>query len=195
MQDLPINTIVQGDCLDAMKGIPDGSVDLTVTSPPYDNLRKYDGINLDTNETSKQLYRVTKVGGIVVWIVGDAVVKGGESGSSFRQALQFMDNGFLLYDTMIYHRQAANPPGRRYWQNFEYMFIFSKGRPVTANIIRDRKNKYRQMGGDNVRQADGSILKGDRSGVKFGEYGIRENIWYYGVGKNNSTKDRIPKSS
>jgi len=35
------DVIYQGDCLEVMQDIPDGSVDLTVTSPPYDNLRTY----------------------------------------------------------------------------------------------------------------------------------------------------------
>ena len=183
------NTIIQGDCLEVMRGMDDDSVDLTVTSPPYDNVRDYKGYSFDFENIAEQLFRVTKQGGIVVWVVADATIKGNETGTSFKQALHFKDVGFNLYDTMIYHRQAGNPPYRKYWQNFEYMFVLSKGKPNTANIIRDRKNKYRRMGGDAVRQKDGSVAKGERGGIKFNEYGIRENIWYYAVGKGNTTKD------
>ena len=92
----------QGDCLELMKSIQDGSVDLTVTSPPYDNLRTYNGFSWDFKGVAKELYRITKNGGVVVWIVGDATVKGSETGTSFRQALYFMECGFNLHDTMIY---------------------------------------------------------------------------------------------
>lgn len=187
---LPINQIVHGDCLEVMTEWPDGCVDLCVTSPPYGLMRDYKGYSLDVGVLVRELYQKMKEGGVVVWVVGDQVVNGGESGQSFRQALIFQER-FLIYDTMIYHRQAANPPTNRYWQNFEYMFVFSKGCPKTTNIIRDRKNKYRKMGGDNVRQRNGQIVKGQRSGIGFAEYGIRENIWYYPVGGGLVSSDPI----
>ena len=98
-----------GDCLELMKNIPDGSVDLTVTSPPYDNLRTYNGNIKQWNfekfkDIAKELYRVTAGGGVVIWIVADATIKGSETGTSFRQALHFMDCGFNLHDTMIWHK-------------------------------------------------------------------------------------------
>lgn len=185
--------LYKGDCLQEMKRIPDGSVDLTVTSPPYDNLRTYND-SLEWGEhiwkpVIEQLFRVTKDGGVVVWVVGDATLKHNETGTSFKQALFAKEIGFNLYDTMIYHRQSGKPPHRKYWQNFEYMFILTKGRPSTVNIIKDRVNKYRKGGGDAKRQSDGSVKKGNRGGIALNEYGIRENIWYYSAGKGNTTSD------
>lgn len=132
-----------GDCLERMKEIPDGSVDLTVTSPPYDNLRTYAG-TLEWNfeifqQVANDLYRITKDGGVVVWVVGDATVKGSETGTSFRQALYFKEIGFNLHDTMIWQKSKIVPMDfkcNRYYQEFEYMFILSKGKPKTCNYIK-----------------------------------------------------------
>jgi site-specific DNA-methyltransferase (adenine-specific) len=128
--------LYHGDCLEVMKSIPDGSIDLTVTSPPYDNLRTYNGYTFDFKGIAQELYRLTKDGGVVVWIVGDATVKGSETGTSFRQALYFMECGFNLHDTMIYKKKRIVPlTHNRYEQSFEYMFIFSKKKLKTFNPI------------------------------------------------------------
>ena len=133
--------LIQGDCLDVMKSIQDNSIDLTVTSPPYDNLRLYKGNADEWNfdkfmAIAKELYRVTKNGGVIIWVVGDAVVKGSETGTSFRQALYFIEIGFRLHDTMIYKKMNPVPQNHnRYEQYFEYMFVFSKGKPNTFNPI------------------------------------------------------------
>lgn len=140
-------TLWCGDCLELMKNIPDGSIDLTVTSPPYDNLRTYNG-NISQwsfekfQEIAKELYRATADGGVVVWVVNDATIKGSETGTSFRQALWFKEIGFNLHDTMIWEKISPFQHKNRYIQNFEYMFVLSKGKPKTANLIQDRKNKY-----------------------------------------------------
>ena len=131
-----------GDCLEIMKNILDGSIDLTVTSPPYDNLRTYNGNIAQWSfekfqDIAKELYRVTADGGVVVWVVGDATIKGSETGTSFRQALWFKDCGFKLHDTMIYKKINYVPlTHNRYEQEFEYMFVFSKGKPKTFNPIK-----------------------------------------------------------
>ena len=136
--------LMQGDCLELMKLIPDGSVDLTVTSPPYDNLRTYAGTlewNFDIfKQVANELYRVTKDGGVVVWVVGDATIKGSETGTSFKQALCFKEIGFNLHDTMIWEKTARIPTQDRYYNNFEYMFVFSKGKPKSMNFIVDHPN-------------------------------------------------------
>ena len=132
-----------GDCLEVMAQLPDGSVDLTVTSPPYDNLRAYNGFTFDFEGIARELYRVTKPGGVVVWVVGDATVKGSETGTSFRQALYFKDVcGFNLHDTMIYEKAGTGACGSNlaYWQTFEFMFVLSKGRPRAVNRLADHKN-------------------------------------------------------
>src|SRR3990167_9309982 len=143
----PINQIIHGDCVEVMDNqMPPDCVDLVVTSPPYDNLRDYKGYKFDYEAVAKALYRVVKPGGIVVWIVGDAVIKGGETGTSFRQALKFQEIGFTIHDTMIYEKNTSSFParrkGNRNTQIFEYMFIFSKGTPKTANLICDKENKW-----------------------------------------------------
>jgi len=131
------NRVIQGDCLEAMKSFEDGCVDLTVTSPPYDNLRDYNGYTFNFEGIAKELYRVTKQGGVVVWVVGDATIKGSETGTSFKQALYFKEIGFNLHDTMIYHKQFYVPlTHNRYEQEWEFMFILSKGKPKTFNPIK-----------------------------------------------------------
>lgn len=166
--------------LDTMKRIHDNFIDLTVTSPPYDNLRDYNGYSFDFENVAKQLYRVTKQGGVVVWVVGDATVKGSETATSFKQALYFMQCGFNLHDTMIYQKTGAGAVGSNkcYIQNFEYMFVFSKGKIKTTNLIEDRKNKKVC-----TTIANGSRDKNNADNerkyrtITTKEYGKRFNIW------------------
>ena len=137
--------ILCGDCAEIMQQIESDSIDLVVTSPPYDNLRNYHS-EFDINKVTQQLFRLLKQGGVVVWIVGDATINGSETGTSFKQALKFMDAGFNLHDTMIYEKNSstypANAKSNRYTQIFEYMFIFSKGKPKTHNLICDKQNLW-----------------------------------------------------
>lgn len=189
-----MNCIHQIDCVAGMKLLPTGSIDLTVTSPPYDDLRKYKGYSFNFEEMAKELYRVTKDGGVVVWVVGDKTHNGSESGTSFKQALYFKEVGFNLHDTMIYEKDSISfPETNRYYQIFEYMFILSKGKPKTTNLITDRENKWadgkKRIKG-RERQSDGSLL-GRRKGNLLKPYGVRFNIWRYSTGKNKSTKDAI----
>lgn len=141
-----INSLFAEDCLVTMGRMPDGFVDLVVTSPPYDDLRTYNGYSFDFGAVAKELFRVLKPGGVIVWVVGDQTKNGSESGSSFRQALFFKDIGLNLHDTMIYEKNSpaypASAKGNRYTQIFEYMFVFSKGKPKTANLICDKPNKW-----------------------------------------------------
>ena len=176
--------LMQGDCLERMGEVPDGSVDLTVTSPPYDNLRTYNGNNDQWGEhvwrdVIASLYRVTIDGGVVVWVVGDATIKGSETGTSFKQALHAMECGFRLHDTMIWRKpNFTNPASTRYHQVFEYMFVWSKGAPKAFNKILDRKNKYAGQstyGTNSVTQADGS--KKIQPSKVISEYGMRHNVW------------------
>ena len=134
---MELNAIHNMDCVKGLKCLPNDCIDLTVTSPPYDDLRKYNGYSWDFKATAKQLYRVTKQGGVVVWIVSDATIKGSETGTAFRQALYFKECGFNLHDTMIWQKTNPMPKVKtsRYFDVFEYMFIFSKGKPKTFNPI------------------------------------------------------------
>lgn len=175
-----INQIFNEDCLEGMKRIPDNFIDLTVTSPPYDNLRTYNGYTFDFEGIAKELYRVTKQGGVVVWVVGDATVDGSETGTSFKQALYFMEIGFNLHDTMIYEKDAQpchDPRNKRYKQLHEYMFILSNGKPNTYNEIKDVKSKN---GGKTIHKStkrleDGSMRK--YRPIFIGEFQARGTVW------------------
>ena len=182
--------LLLGDCLERLKELPDNSVDLTVTSPPYDNLRKYAGLSFDKFQgIAAELYKVTKIGGVIVWVVGDAVVKGSETGTSFRQALAFKEIGFLLHDTMIYQKTGFSfPMNTRYHQIFDYMFVFSKGTPKTFNPICDRQNAsagQRLRGTE--RQPDGTLkpLSELDKAKRAKEFGMRRNVWLYATGAGN----------
>ena len=178
---LELNKIYNMDCLDGMKLLDDECIDLTVTSPPYDNLRTYNGFSWDFEATAKELYRITKQGGVVVWIVADATIKGSETGTSFKQALYFLDCGFNLHDTMIWNKQNCSSVGamNRYENVFEYMFVFSKGFPETHNIICDKPNKRAgEMQHGSIRQKDGTVRKTSQYGKReIAEYGRRQNVW------------------
>jgi len=174
-----------GDCLEVLPTLEADSIDLTVTSPPYDNLRTYGGNNDQWGDhvwkaVIKELYRVTKIGGVVVWVVGDATINGSETGTSFKQALWAMECGFNLHDTMIYLKTGiAFPDSNRYYQAFEYMFIYSKSKPKAFNPIRDRFNK---SNGEKIhgteRKKDGNInTKKFSEGNIIKEFGIRWNYW------------------
>ena len=126
---MELDKIITGDSAVVLQSFPPDCIDLTVTSPPYDNLRTYNGFTFDFETIARQLFRVTKAGGVVVWVVGDATINGSETLTSFRQAIKFQEVGFNIHDTMIY--QTNKPPmnDNRYQKDFEYMFVFSKGKP------------------------------------------------------------------
>jgi len=184
-----INQVVCGDCLEGMKLIPDNSVDLIVTSPPYDNLRDYEGFEWDFEKTAQELKRVLKDGGVIVWIVGDQTVDGSETGTSFKQALYFKEIGLNLHDTMIYQKNVMPfPQQTRYIQCFEYMFVFSKGKPKTTNLIKDKTKGYKGSKSSKQRNKDGTT-----SALKY-EQGKDErsrwNVWVYEVGYGKTTLDK-----
>jgi len=190
-----INKIHYANCLELMKDVPDNSIDLVVTSPPYDNLRDYKGYSFDFKSIAKELFRVMKKGGVVVWVVGDATINGSETGTSFRQALFFKEIGFNLHDTMIYEKGGIPyPSSNRYNQISEYMFVFSKGKPKTYNLIKDRKNLWKghkaHWGKPRWRQKDGEMKEIEDNHI-IPEFSVRTNIWRYKIGKGNSTKDEF----
>ena len=183
---IEINKIYNMDCVEGMKLLPNECIDLTVTSPPYDNLRTYNG-NIEQwsfekfQAIAKELCRVTKQGGVVVWIVGDATINGSETGTSFKQALYFKEIGFNLHDTMIWSKPSFTAVGAlktRYAQTFEYMFVFSKGKIKTFNALKDRKTTSRSKDKNGrIRQKDGSFRPMSSRGKQYGEFGIRYNVW------------------
>ena len=178
------------DCLEGLKQLDDESIDLTVTSPPYDDLRKYNN-NFDFENIAKELYRVTKDGGVVVWVVADKTKNGSETGTSFKQALFFKDIGFNLHDTMIYMSDKPPLTHNRYEQKFEYMFVFSKGKPKTFNPIME-ECKY--AGSDKKARTfrhTGDELQETHIKNKVNKEKIKGNVWYFSTGYNKSTKDII----
>jgi site-specific DNA-methyltransferase (adenine-specific) len=187
-----INKIFNEDCLKTMAKIPNDFIDLTITSPPYDNLRDYKNYkSFNFSEIAKEIYRITKNGGIVVWIVGDSVVKKSKTLTSFKQALEFKEIGFNMHDVMIYQKNAYPfPPVNRYFQVFEYMFILSKGVPKTTNIqmqktISQKKKKDKST----KRQKDGSLLPNKYEQGK--DIRKMDNVWKMECGYMKSAKDKI----
>lgn len=189
---IEINKIYNENCLDTMKRMPDNFIDLTVASPPYDNLRDYKGYTFPFEEIAKELYRITKEGGVVVWIVNDATIEGNETGTSFKQALYFKQIGFNLHDTMIWEKpNFSNPSKTRYHQIFEYMFIFSKNKLKTFNPIKDKKNIYSGkscFGINNYRLKNGNMQVRNKNEIN--ELGMRTNIW-----KSNTVGQENPSTS
>ena len=187
---LPINKIYNMDNIEGMRLLDDNCIDLTVTSPPYDNLRKYKGFEWDFEGVANELHRVTKEGGVVVWVVGDATINGSETGNSFRQALYFKEIGFNLHDTMIYIKNGGLNSGslNAYQQKFEYMFVLSKGKPKTINLIKDRPNKYVEDRIKRKKMKDGTYKE---QHFKTEPFGTRYNYWIYDTGSGKSTKDKI----
>ena len=198
-----INKLYNEDCLLTMLNMSDESVDLVLTSPPYDDLRTYNkhlsgnktefnGYSFPFEEIARELFRIIKKGGVVVWVVGDATNKGSETGTSFRQALYFKECGFDLYDTMIYQKTGTPFPQKdRYNQTFEYMFVFSKGKPNTFNpIMKKNATAGAVRHSRKFRTADGEMKPGF-NGKPINEYGIENNIWLIKNGINKSTKDLV----
>lgn len=192
-----LNKINIGNNINIMSKMPENSIDLVVTSPPYDDLREYNNkVIWDFSKFKKvanQLYRIMKKGGVVVWIVGDKTKDGNKSLTSFKQALYFQKIGFYIYDVIIYEKAGSGPPhSKRYFNTFEYMFILSKGKPKTVNLLEDKKNTCAGMttfSDITRREKDGTLTNKGRKVIK--EYGVRTNIWRYNNGKGFSTQDDI----
>jgi site-specific DNA-methyltransferase (adenine-specific) len=183
---LELNRIYNGDCLEVMKEIDNNFVDLTVTSPPYDTLKDYNGYIFNFNKVAEELFRVTNFGGVVVWIVGDETINGDETGTSFNQALRFKEIGFNLHDTMIWHKPNSFNFGSNncYRNSFEYMFVFSKGKIKTINLIKDVATKSAGMTLKGARKH----RNGDRDEVPdftVGSFKKRDNVWDINVGTKN----------
>ncbi|TSC94504.1 MAG: DNA modification methylase [Parcubacteria group bacterium Licking1014_1] len=186
---LPLNEIICGDAVEVMKAMPPNSIDLVVTSPPYDELRNYNGYTFNFDGIARGLFRVIKKGGIVVWVVGDKINKGNKTLTSFKQALSFQDIGFNVHDVMIYKKK--NTPFMRsnaYTNCYEFMFVLSKGSPNTFNPLKTRTVRQGQEMLPFNKKADGVNKKilGELKPEK-----TLTNIWDYAVGYGGSTSDKI----
>lgn len=201
------NIVYNSNCIDGMKEMENECIDVVITSPPYDDLRTYnDSSKWDYNvfcEVAQELTRVLKPGGVIMWNVGDATINGSESGSSFRQALYFMECGLKLHDTMIYEKTgisfAAGPKSVRYSQCFEYCFILSKGKPKSVNIIMDKPNVWAghsSWGNAKARNKNGELKNSGKKTKEVREFGARNNIWRIknsgGYGQSNKEAYKHP---
>jgi len=181
------NQIIQGDCFEVMKNFEDDTVDLVVTSPPYDGLRNYNGYSFNFEGIVKELFRVIKKGGIVVWIIGDATIDGSETGTSFKQALFFKEAGFNLHDTMIFRKRNPIPQvyRKRYTNEFEYMFVFSKGltkihNPIMVNCL----HAGLELNGTTYKNYSKDVQVRKKMAKPVKDKKIKGNVWEYVVGKN-----------
>ncbi len=189
------STLFRGNSKEVLGQIPSNSVDMVLTSPPYDDMRTYNNQKAFTFEDFKsiadELARVLRIGGVIIWVVGDAVIKGSESGTSFKQALYFKEIGLNIHDTMIYQKTGFNfPMVNRYQQIFEYMFVFSKGSPKTFNPIQDRANRCAgELLKGSERQKDGTLTK--KRVKEISAFGTRTNIWQINTGYMKTTTDQF----
>jgi len=190
-----VNKIILGNCVKVMDQLEDESVDAFITSPPYDELRDYNGYSFPFEDIARKMYQKLAKGGVIVWVVGDATKKGSETGSSFRQAIFFQELGLNIHDTMIYEKNGSSFParrtGNRYSQVFEYMFVFSKGKPKTANLICDKPNKwsgYTSFGTSTNRNAAGELVKA-KNRKPTPNFSPRHNVWKFNTGKKYTTND------
>ncbi len=185
---IDLKKIYNENCIDTMTNMSLESIDMVLTSPPYDDLRNYNGYNLPFEKIIKGLFRILKKGGVVIWVVGDKTEKGSETGTSFRQALAFKKIGFNIHDTMIYYKNNPMPTtGNRYHQHFEYMFAFSKGTPKTFNPITE-PTKYKGLANMKNRGKEGTLNYKKVERTKEKKAG---NVFFYSVGGGISTKDKI----
>lgn len=193
---MELNIVYHENCIQTMNKMPDCFIDCVVTSPPYDGLRVYKGYSFDFETIAKELFRIIKEGGTLVWVVGDQTKNGSESGTSFRQALYFNEIGFNIHDTMIYHKEGLTMNHNRYEQEFEYMFVFTKGKIKTFNPI---KIPCTWFGKDSDRTGQtyglhnevNKKLQSGKSRGNINEYKIKGNVWKYEVGYSKSTKDKL----
>lgn len=193
---IELNRLYNECHLKTMARIPDNFVDMVLTSPPYDDLRDYEGYTFDFEKMSLELYRILKPGGICVWVVNDQCIDGSETLTSFKQAIYFVDVcGFKMHDTMIWEKPGfSSPSHNRYHQIFEYMFVLSKGAPKTVNRIKDRRNVYagrKAFAKNAFREKDGSMSK-RQDGLKrriYDNLGYRTNIWQI----NSASHEQICK--
>lgn len=185
---MEICRIYNENCLFTMQNMPDSFVDFVITSPPYDDIRNYNGYTFEFEKIATELFRILRKGGVIIWVVADATIDGSESGTSFRQALFFKEIGFKLHDTMIYYKNNPMPQiGNRYHQHFEYMFALSKGTPTTFNPIIE-PTKFKGIANMKNRGQNGSLNyeKVERTNEK--KIG---NVFFYSVGGGITTKDKI----
>jgi site-specific DNA-methyltransferase (adenine-specific) len=187
-----INQIIEGNCVELMKKFDDNVIDLTITSPPYDDLRNYNGYVFPFESIAKELFRITKQGGVVVWVVADATINASETGTSFKQALYFKEIGFNLHDTMIFRKKNPIPQiyRKRYNNEFEYMFVFSKGVVSTHNpLMVDCMHAGLELNGTTYKNYSKNVQTREKMAKPVKDKKIKGNIWEYVVGKKQEDQE------
>ncbi len=187
-----VNQIIEGNCVDVMNKFDNEVIDLTITSPPYDDLRNYKGFVFPFESIAKELYRITKQGGVVVWVVNDATIEGSETGSSFKQALYFKEVGFNLHDTMIFRKKNPIPQiyRKRYNNEFEYMFVFSKGVVKTHKpLMVDCLHAGLELNGTTYKNFSKNEQTREKMAKPVKDKKIKGNIWEYVVGKKQEDQE------
>jgi DNA modification methylase len=187
-----LNKIIEGNCIEVMRQFDSNAIDLTVTSPPYDDLRNYKGYVFPFEEIAQELYRITKPGGIVVWVIADATIDGSETGTSFKQALYFKEIGFNLHDTMIFRKKNPIPQvyRKRYNNEFEYMFVFSKGIVNTHNpIMVNCMHAGLELNGTTYKNYSKYEQTREKLAKPVKDKKIKGNIWEYVVGKKQEDQE------
>lgn len=190
-----INRIINGDCVEIMRSFDPESIDLVITSPPYDNLRNYNGYKFNFEDVAIELFRVIKKGGVVVWVIGDATIDGSETGTSFKQALFFKEIGFNLHDTMIFKKRNPIPQvyRKRYTNEFEFMFVFSKGLVKTHNpIMVNCLHAGLELNGTTYKNYSKDLQIRRKLAKPVKDKKIKGNVWEYVVGKNK--EDQLAKA-
>ena len=202
---LEINKIYNEDCIVGMKKLKDKSIDMILTSPPYDNLRNYKK-NIASiwnekiwKEVLIECYRVLKDNSVLVWVVGDATINGSETGTSFKQALFAKEIGFNIHDTMIYQKQNPIPQFKthRYTNAFEYMFVFSKGRPKKGRLLTEPTKQAGRVDRNYRGQVTADEVYVGKTIKVVKKEKIRTNIWTYsqnnGIDRTINHKAQFPE--
>lgn len=187
--NMELGKIYHENCTETLSHMSDEMIDMTITSPPYDDLRDYNGYHFPINEIAEGLFAKTKQGGVVIWVVGDRTVNGDETLTSFKHAFAFKEAGFRVHDTMIYAKNNPIPSdcGMRYRQAFEYMFCFSKGRPATFNPITQPIKQEKKFKSFRITKVGRNDLAHDHIAPKERK---SNNIFFYNVG-TSSSKDKV----
>jgi len=196
--ELPINKIICGDAIEIMKKFPSSSVDIVITSPPYDAVRDYKGFTFDLHATGREIHRVLKDGGVAVMVIQDQTKNFGKSLTSFKTIIDWCDSfGFKLFETVIYRKYGAEGAwwNKRFRVDHEYIPVFLKGeRPRYFNkehLKIPSKHGGKTMTGGGTRLTNG-IRIATRS-IKINPMKCRGTVWdYLTAGDGSRLKHQHP---
>jgi len=194
-RQLAANKIFCGEAAEVMRSFPDESIDMVFTSPPYGTVRSYNGYKFNFQEIAIELTRILKPGGVIAWNEADTIVNGSKTLTPSKHALYFSEEcGLKVHDEMIYEKNSCSFPakrnGLRYSNVYEEVFILSKGKPKSVNLICDKRNRCygeKGFGMASQRRKNGDLVKYERKPTP--KFSPRDNIWRVFTGKGYSSKD------